>query len=394
MTTHDARGSAAGYLYQCERALVELLRRSADAQVTLFLEAADDIEIDTDGHPEVALQVKHHLGGGPDLSDMSVDLWRTIGVWIDLLDEVQRGGVAVLTLVSTAHLSEGSGVAALASPGRDPERARSLLETAARASENAQTEATRRRFLGLPEEDRDRLINAIRVLPDEPGLEDLDGELRALLSLHLMVSEEKQAAFLEGLKGWWYGQCVTMLTHHGAGIGVPDLAVFLQQLRDSFHPENLPTSFYLPNPTDAELRDYTASVFVEQLRWIAYTNEQLGDSIRDYHRAFTQRSKWSRQGLLYPGELDLYERRLVDQWRRVFHDVVGELAADAAEADRERVGRRLLQQLRDSTSVRLRDRYTEVFMTHGSLHQLANLGEVGWHPDFKARLEALLSGAA
>ena len=209
-----------------------------------------------------------------------------------------------------------------------------------------------------------------------------------------MVSPAKQAAFLDSLKGWWYAQCVTMLTHHGAGIGTNDLAIFVQQLRDSFHPENLPPSFDLPDPTEAEVRDYSSSVFVQQLRWIAYSNEQLGDAISDYHRAFTQRSKWTRQGLLYPGELDLYERRLVDLWRRAFHDAVRELAADGGEAEREFTGRRLLQRLRESTSVRLRERYTEAFLTHGSLHQLADRGEVGWHPDFETRLETLLSGVA
>ena len=53
----------------------------------------------------------------------------------------------------------------------------------------------------------------------------------------------------------------------------------------------------------------------------------------------------------------------------------------------------LFRLVTENSAVRLRA-YTEPFYTHGTLHGLADDGRVGWHPDFQARLEALLLGGA
>ena len=45
----------------------------------------------------------------------------------------------------------------------------------------------------------------------------------------------------------------------------------------------------------------------------------------------------------------------------------------------------------ETAKARIRERYDESFMSRGSLHGLADDRRVGWHPEFEARLEALLS---
>jgi hypothetical protein len=357
------------------------------------MEKVDDIHLEANGLPVDILQVKHHLGGGADLSDSSQDLWRTIAVWVDVLDDLGADETPIFTLMTTSNAPVDSAAQALAASPRDVDDALSKLEAAARTSENEATRGARETFLALDAGQRLRLVASMRARANEPQLSDLDERLASLLSLHVMLPAGRSDAFLERLKGWWYGRCVFMLTS-GSGIASSDLAAFIADLRDRFHPDDLPPDFDLADPTESEVARYRASVFVQQLLWIAYSNDQLLDAVRDYHRAFTQRSKWARQGLIYPGELDQYERRLVEQWRRVFHDMVSELAEGASDADQERAGRRLLQSLRDNTAVRLRDRYHDVMLTHGTLHHLANEREVGWHPEFQKRLEDLLTGAA
>lgn len=393
MSTHAVPGSAAGYLYQCERALVELVERSQEPDLTLFLESLDDVHLEERGLPVEVLQLKHHVVGAGDLSDTSADLWRTMAVWLDLLHEMGPDETPLFTLLTTASAPHGSAAEALASKPPQVDTATARLDAAARSSTNVVTAAARRRFLDLEPSIRDRLVAAIRIRPDEPPLEALDARLASHLALHLMLDANKATVFIASIKGWWYSRCVSMLVS-GTGMTTGDLALFVSDLRDRFHPDDLPPSFDLPDPTEAEIATYRASVFVQQLLLISYSNDQLFDAIRDYHRAFTQRSRWARQGLVYPGELDQYERHLVNQWRRVFHDMVTELAVDADDREKERLGRQLLQGLRDSTTVRLRPRYDDVMLTHGTLHHLADQREVGWHPDFQRRLEELLTGAA
>jgi hypothetical protein len=40
--------------------------------------------------------------------------------------------------------------------------------------------------------------------------------------------------------------------------------------------------------------------------------------VYDHNRAFLQRSRWQREQLLAIGELDIYDRRLMEEWKRVF----------------------------------------------------------------------------
>jgi len=67
------------------RALLELAKRaSSDPAVELHLESLDDIDFGVDGSPTELLQTKHHLGPPASITAYSVDVWRTINVWLDL----------------------------------------------------------------------------------------------------------------------------------------------------------------------------------------------------------------------------------------------------------------------------------------------------------------------
>src|SRR5690349_19274250 len=81
-SAHAAAGQALGYFQQCMRALAELGRRTAsNPSVAMRLETLDDIDFTEAGSPTELLQTKHHIGAGT-LSVNSVDLWRTLNVWM------------------------------------------------------------------------------------------------------------------------------------------------------------------------------------------------------------------------------------------------------------------------------------------------------------------------
>ena len=79
---HSAAQSAAGYLYQARLALAECLRYAYDDfSVEIAIEKLDDVSFEKDGTALELLQTKHHLKKAGDLSDGSVDLWKTLRVW-------------------------------------------------------------------------------------------------------------------------------------------------------------------------------------------------------------------------------------------------------------------------------------------------------------------------
>jgi hypothetical protein len=81
---HSAAQSAAGYLYQARLALAECLRYAyADSGIEIAIEKLDDVSFEKDGSPLELLQAKHHLKRLGDLTDTSVDLWKTLRVWAE-----------------------------------------------------------------------------------------------------------------------------------------------------------------------------------------------------------------------------------------------------------------------------------------------------------------------
>jgi hypothetical protein len=67
-----------------------------------------------------------------------------------------------------------------------------------------------------------------------------------------------------------------------------------------------------------------------------------------------------------------------------------ELGAEVAEAERQRAGRDVLGWA-DTAGLPMRSNVTEPFVSRGSLHMLADEMRLGWHPEFRDRISALLT---
>ena len=394
-THHSAPASASGYLYQCQVALLELLRRGWDEpDLVLFLESLDDVELQA-GDAREALQIKHHSGAAGDLTDASVDLWRTLAVWLDILPLLEAGEKPSFTLLTTGRAPDGSAASLLrADRERDELSALRKLEAVAATSTNQQTGDARKRFTKLQGNERMRLVQAIEIRDERSPIADFDNELER--ELKNVFRRDHRDDFLAALGGWWYRQCRRLLTDRTPGVTGRDLSNEIARLRDGYAEDNLPQPLDPASLSKAELANYADHPFVKQLEWIVYSNEQIVSAIHDFYNAEAERSRWLRTGLLALGDLEDYEQRLVHTWRLAFQDMVRELGDEMGmDAAKEKAGRLLLQQLRTQDRVRVRARFSNDMITHGTLHELADCErpyhqQIGWHPDYKERLEALL----
>src|SRR4051794_22096684 len=119
-----ARPAFLGYIYQAEVALLELTRRriaSFKPDWALTIEVYDDVTFERDASPEGFLQTKHSRDAEKDLGDYSVDLWKTLRNWSNLV----AGGVdpdqVTFTLWTTAEARDGSAASLLRGRGRQSE---------------------------------------------------------------------------------------------------------------------------------------------------------------------------------------------------------------------------------------------------------------------------------
>jgi hypothetical protein len=387
---HSAAGQAAGYQYQAERALLELVRRQ-EVPLALYIERLDDFHLEAQGGALEIIQVKHHLGSGGDLADASVDLWRTINAWITVIETRDYDELPTFLLLSTSTASQGSAAALLRRENRDEDTALQRLREVAGASRSATTKDWRRRFVELAPDRQQALIQSITVGDQQPQLVDIDDALKAEFALH--VRSEHLDAFVARLKEWWYGVVALMLTGRQEAITADDLRQFLWDLRDGFSLNSLPFVYDVPEPTDEESARYVASKFTAQLRLVDVIAERITMAIGDYHRAYTNSSRWSKEGLVLAGELGRYERKLCDEWNRHFLRMQQQIGSEASEALMRVAGRELWERL-DMDTPLPRLRQLDERIAQGTLHKLADREEVGWHPEFKARLRELLETAA
>lgn len=195
----------------------------------------------------------------------------------------------------------------------------------------------------------------------------------------------------ERLHGVWVDLVVAHLLEGGPDyIAGAELQERLYDLVDQLRDEGLIID-PPPTETDEEIAElYRKERFVAQLELVAAGKGRLANALRNYHRAYAQRSRWEREELLNIGELDRYEEELVAEWRQLYGPALDDLPADASEDDKRQLGRDLLDLAEQQVRVSLRPRCDAAFIVRGSMHMLADDLRVGWHPEFRQRLERLL----
>jgi hypothetical protein len=380
---HGAAASAVGYLFQCRYALLMGLRAVLDTpQLLISIEKFDDVAFEANGEPTELIQTKHHIGKSGDLSDMSVDLWKTIAVWLDkLAQDIEAPFRMRLVLLTTAYAPDNSAAALLRMRDRDEAAADKLLIAATKASKNHKITDTCRAYAETAEYVRLSLLRAIMILDGSPNIIDVHEEIAR--ELHHAAPREQLNKLVERLEGWWFGAVIRALS----GAAPPEIPVLaieqrVDELREEFKRDALPVDFRASVPPESIVADMDNRPFVQQLRRIEIGPKRIEYAIRDYYRASEQRSRWAREELLIDGELEHYERELTEAWEPRHASIVEEAESGTAE-QKVALGQSLFKWAEQDANFPLRT-VRERFLTHGSYHILANRHVVGWHPDFKA----------
>jgi C-terminal domain 7 of the ABC-three component (ABC-3C) systems len=392
-TSHGAADSAVGYLYQIRWALLELLRGgkgSPDAAISLELH--DDVAWEEGGTPAELLSLKHHRTARA-LTDASDDLWRTLRVWRDSGTATDPDGPR-LVLVTTSTAADGTAAAVLGDNiGRDEPTAIARLTAAAAGSTAQGTAEIRAWFNGLADADRQVFVSKIVVADMATPIADVRAAVRT--ELWWALPTQGAETFLDLLWSWWEAVALDMLQRRRGPVSRFEAQDRVADLRDRFAPDNLPTVIELADvDEDVVVAAHDERLFVAQMQWVRYTRPNLRRAIVDYHRAVEHMTRWLADDLIGLAELRRFEDDLRDEWARAFDDMIDDLGVDADEDAKMAAGKELLRRLLDSTAVTVRSRYNDRFFARGKRHELADMGQAGWHPDFRRRVEALLTAAS
>jgi hypothetical protein len=132
----------------------------------------------------------------------------------------------------------------------------------------------------------------------------------------------------------------------------------------------LPIDFVDEEPQSEQ--EYADRQFVRQLRLIKLGQQRIELAIRDYYKAYSQRSRWMRESLLGLGELDRYERHLIDEWANVFELACEQAGDGATDETLVEAGRRTYKWATVDARFPIRRDCREAYVMRGSYHMLTD----------------------
>lgn len=386
----SAASSATGYLYQCRYALLEALRRMRqEMDFQICIETLDDVVFEQQGAAPELLQTKHHVNRAADLTDASVDLWKTLRIWCEGITSGSLRLGSRFVLVTTASAGTNS-AAEMLRPGqsRNVSRALDRLRSTATTSTNQTNGPAYTAFRALDVVKQEALLQGVRVIDSAASIESLDSNIRE--EVFHAVHHRFLDAFLIRLEGWWFRRVIKHLAfERNTPILSAELLDEMNNLRESLREDNLPIDDTIEQ-MEVDATGYQERIFVHQLRLIQISNGRIIRAVRDYYRAFSQRSLWIREELVGVGDLERYENRLKDAWQSRFLIMRDELGESAAEEEMRHLACQLYKWVETAELPRIRPLCQSGFVARGSFHILADDLKVGWHPEFEARLRDLL----
>ena len=398
MAERSAAGQAAGYHFQIQRGLLSVI--AGDEGSSVAIETLDDLVVEGDAGAVVDFeQLKHSIRPGT-LTNRSRPLWKALDAWMDLVDNDTLDHVGKLILVATDRAPDDSVAALLrADDARDvPQADQQLLDVAGEAPGAQDTAKIRARFLATDPRARGSLIARIEVRDATAGIGEFREQLREALGPFALPSAGVEE-FLDKLVGWWERRAVDLLLRRRRSVTREEVVEEVVRLRDQYGERTLPA----PDPalavelSEVLIEAYAGTPFVRQLELVAMRDERVHLAVRDYHRAYAQRSRWLEQGVLAPEELQEWEDRLSDEWEHAWERMLDTLPDPSDEPTQATAGKQLYGDLEQSSLNPLRDG-RDRFLHVGTLNGMADICRIGWHPDFEARLRqlvgAVIAGAA
>ena len=380
----SAADAMLGYLYQVRSALLWTLRRArTNPEFSVGIETLDDVTFETTGgKPTDLLQTKHHKSGTGSLTDASPDIWKALRIWFEGRNSGEVTPRSNLYLITTSSAPKGSAAWNLRATQRNVCAAHCALTVVAKESTNVVNAKAYAAFLAVDQSARLNILEKVTVLDAAPSVMDLDNELTK--EVHWAAGREHHASFLQRLEGWWLRRVLLQLCNAATDrIGSFELESQMSDLREQFKQRALPIDDDLLEFSldEAKRKAYEDWIFVRQIELTNAGKRRIACAIRDYYRAFEQRSRWLRDDLIVNTEIYKYDKRLVEEWEIPFAAMCDDLGA-ASTADVKEAAARKLLTWAEQTLLPIRPNVNEPFVSRGSLHMLSDKLDVGWHVDF------------
>lgn len=395
---YSAGEQGLGYIFQPRFALYQALELPEDTAI--LIEKEDDLDFLESSGKKTLASLKHKAVG-ERLTDLSVDFWKSVNIW---LTRYQANGRVEsdyqFFLFTTSSVAPDSFLRFFLYGANTTEAQPSLWQL----TENTLATSKAKSFTKIKELlskltalEKEDFVSRITIIDSTPRI----GDLPALIKAQKMrpIRAEHRDAVFERLEGWWNDLIIQMLCEpQSEPAYARDVSEKLFNFSEEYKDDNLPITFEDAIPTSPIDVSIDNRLFVSQLRNLKLSPSRIRNAILDYYRAFEQRSAWARQRLVGSEEIMKYERRLTNEWERTKDvlfddDALGASIEDCSDPELIAVAKKLYTwaetEAQKLDHLKIRARVTEPYVLRGSFQILANkrpYPTVYWHPQLLDRL--------
>lgn len=364
---YAAAASSIGYDYQIRLALLKSFEINEESEV--HIEALDDIELNTnDGKQLLSLK---HKQINDTLTDLSVDFWKSVNIWIDRISTITTP--INFLLCTTATVSASSLLKIITDGSKrtiqleDITKIIKILDT----STNKTIIPIREKFKALENSKKIELFNRITILDKSIRINDIPKEI--MDNRFRTVDQQYRNNVYETLEGWWFSTVIKKMTGSLKDpLIVRDISTKLQQISEQYFADNLPITFDELTQDQVDITRYLDNdfMFVQKMKHIHLRETQLQRSIFDFYRAYNQRVEWLKSNLVTSEELSKFEKKLIDEWARFKDDQYYD-DEKITQSELLKIGRAIFSWAQN-TNIFIRPKVTEQYVTRGSFHILAD----------------------
>lgn len=374
---YAAAASSIGYDYQIRLALLKSFKINEESEV--HIEALDDIELNTeDGKKLLSLK---HKQINDTLTDLSIDFWKSVNIWIDRINTISTP--INFLLCTTAEVSSNSFLKAITDGSKkiiqleDISQIEKILDT----SSNKTIIPIREKFKALDDSKKIELFNRITILDKSIRINNIPDEI---MDNHFRnVNKKYRNNVYESLEGWWFSKVIEKMTGSLEDpLIVGDISAKLQLISEQYFVDNLPITFDELTQDQVDITSYLDNdfIFVQKMKHIHLKNTQLQRSIFDFFRAYNQRVEWLKSNLIASEEISKFEKKLIDEWERFKDDQYYD-EEEITQSELLKIGRAIFSWAQN-TNIFIRPKVTEQYVTRGSFHILADKDDdlIYWLP--------------
>ena len=378
----------AGYLFQPERALEHLALSPKGTMVGV--ETLDDVAVLHASGQQIREQDKHYTSGKKPLGDRSKELWNSLKVWLDAIeDEDLDLTTAEFHLVTNEILSKG--LAFDLKQLEDTKEARLAFVARLRKAGRKPPKELKKIFnhvLAYSDEKLCNLISRIRVFDATSAVHG--DALREVLHDHLHLPPAHADEIIQGLLGW-VDDFVLKQIRQGKPAWLTRAAFDERYLRLLYRYQDIAfvreTEEALIAVGEEERAERMSRLFVKQLQWVGCPVDdddiQILEAIDAHIRSGAEVARLSQLGIVSVGEFAAFDERLVKRWRGLQRLHVPN-PIPHLENERQAIGRALLNQTLLHRELLAGQQTSEFYLTQGAYHRLADEPpQLGWHPHFK-----------